>query len=75
MEISISELVEAIAGLIGFDGRIEWDTSKLDGQPRSCFDTTRARERFGWEATMEFEARLERTIEWYKQHRREIVDR
>ncbi|WP_435066133.1 GDP-L-fucose synthase family protein [Halobaculum sp. EA56] len=66
MEISIRELVETIADLTGFEGSIEWDTSKPDGQPRRRLDTSRARKRFGWEATTEFEEGLRRTIEWYE---------
>lgn len=67
-EIRIRDLVEKIAEFTGFDGEIEWDTSKPDGQPRRRLDTTRARERFGWEATTDFEEGLERTIEWFEQH-------
>ncbi|WEL20548.1 GDP-L-fucose synthase [Halorhabdus sp. BNX81] len=66
MEISIRELVELIADLTGFDGDIEWDTSKPDGQPRRRLDTSRAKERFDWEATTDFEEGLRRTIEWYE---------
>lgn len=74
MEISIRELVETIRDLTGFEGDIEWDTSKPDGQPRRRLDTSRARERFDWEATTEFETGLRETIDWYEQHRSEIVD-
>ncbi|WP_121820760.1 GDP-L-fucose synthase family protein [Halostella salina] len=66
-EISIRELIELIAELTGFEGEIEWDTSKPDGQPRRCLDTSRAQEEFGWKATTEFEEGLEETIEWYEQ--------
>lgn len=68
-EISIEELVELIVDLTGFEGDITWDTSKPDGQPRRRLDTTRARERFGWEASTDFQDGLEATIEWYEQHR------
>lgn len=64
-EISIRELVETIAELTGFEGRIEWDTSKPNGQPRRCLDTSRAKERFGFEAEIEFEEGLRRTVQWY----------
>jgi len=74
MEISIRELVETIRELTGFEGEIEWDTSKPDGQPRRRLDTSRARERFDWEATTEFETGLRETIDWYEHHRDEIVD-
>lgn len=68
-EISIRELIETIVDLTDFDGDIEWDTSKPDGQPRRRLDTSRARERFGWEATTELEDGLRRTIEWYERQR------
>jgi dTDP-glucose 4,6-dehydratase/GDP-L-fucose synthase len=68
-EISIRELVETIASAVGFEGNINWDTSKPDGQPRRRLDTTRAKERFDWEASTEFEDGLQATIEWYEAHR------
>lgn len=74
MEISIRDLVETIAEYTRFEGDIEWDTSKPDGQPRRRLDTSRARERFSWEATTDFEEGLKRTIEWYEQHREEVVN-
>ena len=70
-EISIRELVETIADLTGFDGRIEWDTSKPNGQPRRRLDTSRARRRFGFEAETDFREGLKRTIEWYREARRQ----
>lgn len=65
IEISISALVEIIAKLTGFEGTINWDTSKPDGQPRRCLDVSRAREEFGFEAEMDFEEGLRRTVDWY----------
>jgi GDP-L-fucose synthase len=65
-EITIRELAEMIKAMTGFPGRIAWDTSKPDGQPRRCLDVTRARERFGFEATMPFEEGLRRTVDWYR---------
>jgi GDP-L-fucose synthase len=65
-EISIRELAEIIERLTGFEGKLVWDASKPDGQPRRRVDTTRALERFGFEATMPFEEGLRRTIEWYR---------
>ena len=49
-EITIRELVELIARLTGFEGEIRWDATKPDGQPRRGLDTSRARERFGFDA-------------------------
>lgn len=68
-EITIRELVELIVALSGFEGEIRWDPSKPDGQPRRALDTSRARERFGFEAKMSFEEGLRRTIEWYQRAR------
>lgn len=73
-EISIRDLIDTIVGQTGFDGEVEWDRSKPDGQPRRKLDTSRARDRIGWEATTEFEEGLKRTVEWYKEHREEIVN-
>lgn len=65
-EISIRELAEKIARLTGFEGEIEWDRSKPDGQPRRSLDTTRAREAFGFSARIDFDEGLRETIEWYE---------
>jgi GDP-L-fucose synthase len=65
-EITIHDLVELIAKLSGFTGKIVWDASKPDGQPRRMLDTTRAKEQFGFEAKTTFEKGLKQTIEWYK---------
>lgn len=66
MEISIRELAELIARLTGFEGRLVWDASKPNGQPRRALDTSRAWEYFGFRAQMPFEGGLRRTIEWYR---------
>ena len=66
MEISIRDLAELIAELTGFEGEIEWDATKPNGQPRRQLDVTRARELFGFEATMPLREGLERTIAWYR---------
>lgn len=64
-EISIRELVELIAKLTGFKGRIIWDTSKPDGQPRRMLDTSRAEKEFGFRAKTSLEEGLKKTIDWY----------
>ncbi|MHB8117583.1 MAG: GDP-L-fucose synthase family protein [Methanothrix sp.] len=66
-EINIKDLVEMIARLTGFEGEINWDTTKPDGQPRRCLDVSRAKREFGFEAEMGFEEGLRRTISWYKE--------
>ena len=64
-EIKIKDLVKLIAKLIGFKGKIVWDTTKPDGQPRRMLDTSRAEEEFGFKAKTDFEKGLIRTVEWY----------
>lgn len=67
MEISIKDLVTLIAKLSGFDGKIVWDTSKPNGQPRRRLDVSRAEQEFGFKARVGFEEGLRRTIDWYIQ--------
>jgi GDP-L-fucose synthase len=64
-EIAIGELAEKIAALTGFDGRLVWDASKPDGQPRRCLDTSRAARHFGFRARTSFDDGLARTVRWY----------
>jgi GDP-L-fucose synthase len=66
-ELSIKELVELIAELTGFKGRLVWDSTKPDGQPRRCLETTRAEQAFGFRARTDFREGLTRTIDWYRQ--------
>jgi GDP-L-fucose synthase len=65
LEISIKDLAELISKLVEFKGKIRWDTSKPDGQPRRRLDTSRAEREFGFKAKMDFEEGLKITIEWY----------
>ena len=67
-EISIRDLAELIAELTEFRGRIIWDKSKPNGQPRRCLDTRRAEKKFGFKAKIPFEKGLEKTIEWYREN-------
>jgi len=69
-EISIKDLAEMITRLTGFNGKLVWDTSKPNGQPRRGLDVSRAREYFGWEAKTPFEEGMRRTIQWYEETRR-----
>jgi GDP-L-fucose synthase len=71
-EISIKDLVETIARLTGFGGRIVWDTTKPNGQPRRKLDTSRAKEFFGFESRVPFEDGLRKTIEWYLAERERL---
>lgn len=65
-EITIHDLVSLIARLSRFDGEIRWLVDRPDGQPRRCLDTSRARERFGFEAATSFEDGLRATIDWFE---------
>jgi GDP-L-fucose synthase len=65
-EVSIRELAALVAGVTGFSGRISWDTSRPNGQPRRRLDTTRARELFGFEAQVRLADGIERTVAWYR---------
>lgn len=67
-EISIRDLVELIAQLMGFEGEIVWEPDQPNGQPRRCLDTQRAKERFRFTAQMDFKQGLKNTIDWYRQH-------
>jgi GDP-L-fucose synthase len=67
-EITIKSLVELIVRLTEFKGRIEWDATKPDGQPRRCLSTERAQKLLGWKAQVGFEEGLKKTIAWYRQN-------
>jgi len=78
-EITIKDLVELIARLTGFapsaadlQSKIHWDHTKPDGQPRRCLDTTRAKNLLNWQAEVSFEDGLMRTIEWFREHRKDV---
>jgi len=68
-EISIKDLVTKIVELTGFEGQLVWDTSRPNGQPRRGLDTSRAKERFGFQAQVKLEGGLKRTVEWYREAR------
>ena len=71
-EISIRDLLETIARLTGFEGKIVWDTSKPNGQPRRCLDTSKAERLFGFKAKTPFEEGLRRMIEWYRHREAQV---
>jgi GDP-L-fucose synthase len=64
-EITIRDLVVLIQSLTGYSGKIRWDTTKPDGQPKRRLDVSRAKQEFGFTAEMPFREGLKRTIEWY----------
>jgi len=65
-EITIKDLVALIVELTGFKGKVIWNASQPDGQPRRRLDVTRARKEFDFTAEVSFRAGLEKTIEWYR---------
>ena len=67
-EISIKDLVNLIVPLTGFKGKVIWDKSKPDGQPKRRLDVQKAKKEFGFTAKMNFEEGLKKTILWYKNH-------
>jgi GDP-L-fucose synthase len=72
-EISMRALAEKIQRIARFDGRIQWDRAKPNGQPRRMLDVSRARERIGFEAKTSFDEGLARTVDWYRNHRDELL--
>jgi len=65
-EISIKNLTELIVKLSGFKGKLVWDKTKPDGQPRRCLDVSKAEKEFGFKAKTPFEEGLKKTIDWYR---------
>ena len=64
-EITIRDLASLIAEIVGFEGEIEYDASRPDGQPRRCLDTSRALAGFGFQASTGLREGLEETVDWY----------
>lgn len=64
-EIPMRDLIALIMKYTGFKGKVAWDSSRPDGQPRRCLDPSRAKKEFGFKAKMPFEEGLKKTIEWY----------
>ena len=67
IEIPIRDLVGQIARACGYAGKITWDTTKPDGQPRRALDISRARELLGWEPKQPFDAGLATTVRWWRE--------
>ncbi|MDP2899222.1 MAG: GDP-L-fucose synthase [bacterium] len=72
-EITIAELVKMIAELTGFKGKIIYDTSKPDGQPRRRLDTSLAKTLFGFEGKMAFAEGVRKTIAWFHSKSEKVV--
>ncbi len=64
-EIKICALAEKIRRLSGFKGKIIWDKSKPNGQPRRCLNVDRARKEFGFSASISFDQGLQETWDWF----------
>ena len=73
-EITIKDLANLLKKLTGYNGKIVWDRSKPDGQPRRMLDVTRAKREFGFTAPTSFEDGLRKTIEWYISHQPLIIN-
>lgn len=67
-EITIKDLTELIANLVGYTGSIVWDSTKPDGQPRRCLDVTKAAEKFGFRSFIDLESGLKKTVEWAREN-------
>jgi GDP-L-fucose synthase len=65
-EITMLELAKKVKEIVGYPGKIVWDTSRPDGQPRRGLDVSKAKEKFGFEAKTNLDEGLKKTIEWYK---------
>jgi len=73
-ETTIKELATIIQRLTKFEGKIEWDTSKPNGQPRRCLDTTKAKEAFDFEAKTTLEEGIQKTYDWYLENEEWITE-
>jgi len=73
-EVTIKELAEIISNLISFKGRIIWDISKPDGQPRRRLDISKAKKEFGWSPVTDLSTGLKKTITWYRQNKIKIKE-
>lgn len=71
-EIKMKELADAIKHCVGFQGDIVWDSSKPNGQPRRCLDTSRAKAGFGFTANVTLPMGLDLTYRWFKEHYEKI---
>ena len=70
-EITIKNLANLIAQYTGFKGEIVWDTTKPDGQPRRCLDTSKAKNEFGFTAKTDLVTGIKKTVDWYQKASRE----
>lgn len=71
-DMPIRELAETVASVIGYDGTLEWDTSKPDGMPRKLLDTTRIND-LGWKSQISLADGVASTYDWYLEHEQEVL--
>jgi GDP-L-fucose synthase len=74
-EIPMKDLAAKVARAAGYAGAIRWDAGRPNGQPRRMLDVSRARERFGFEASTSLDDGLARTLAWYREHREALLER
>jgi GDP-L-fucose synthase len=72
-EITIRDLAEMIAAEVGFTGKIVWDATKPNGQPRRCLDVSRAKELFGFQATHRLRDGIPKTVSWFENHQAPLL--
>jgi GDP-L-fucose synthase len=63
-DVTIRELAETVADAVGFEGEIEWDTSRPDGTPRKLLDVGRIRA-LGWRPTIDLREGIAQTYRWF----------
>lgn len=68
-EINIKDLAEKIKNIVGYEGSIQFEKQKPNGQPRRFLDTSKAKKLLDWEAKMDFDNGLKNTIEWFLNNR------
>ena len=73
-EYTIQDLATKIAKTMNYDGDVVFNANGLDGQPRRCLDTSRAKERLGFEAQTQLDQGLEETVKWYYSNKEQFVD-
>ncbi|SRR5579883_894143 len=69
-ETRIADVVHVLAEITQFSGEILWDSSRPDGQSRRLFDVSKAKRELGWQARTSLREGLEKTVAWYRAHRR-----
>ena len=67
-EITIRNLVDKLVTIMDYKGKIRWDKTKPNGQPRRCLDVSKAKEHFAFTAETKFDEGLNKTVEWYYEH-------